>query len=56
MADFGFDSKMLAELLLLLGAMLLVIQAACLKLLIKHLGEAGVLLLATAACAAYLLH
>ena len=42
-----------AELLLLLGMMLLFIQACCLKPLIAWLGETGVLVLATTACLAY---
>ena len=50
---FGFDSMMLARLLLLLAFMLLMLQGVALKPLIARLGEAGVLLLATVACTAY---
>ena len=52
-AGFGFDSVMLARLLLLLGAVLLLLQGLALKPLVARLGEAGVLLLACAACTAY---
>jgi MFS family permease len=50
---FGFDSMMLARLLLLLALALLLLQGVALKHLIARLGEAGVLLLATTACVCY---
>jgi len=50
---FGFDSMMLARLLVLLAMVLLVLQGAALKPLIDRIGEAGVLLLATTACTCY---
>lgn len=50
---FGFDSMMLARLLLLLAMVLLILQGIVLKPLIVRIGEVGVLLLATTACACY---
>ena len=50
---FGFDSMMLARLLLLLAFMLIMLQGVALKPLIARIGEAGVLLLATMACTSY---
>eukprot|EP01043_Picozoa_sp_COSAG02_P047099 COSAG02_NODE_4478_length_5321_cov_7.801226_6_plen_79_part_00 len=44
---------MLARLLLLMAMVLLVLQGVALKPLIDRIGETGVLLLATTACACY---